>query len=120
MDITGSGSAEPISFLTKWAVDFSTEMLDVTAMGDTNKVYAADLPDAKGTYNGWYDDATAQLYTASQDGVARKFYLYPSNAATSKYFFGTGFFDFSVQGGVGEAVAINGNWSAASSVIKVG
>ncbi len=118
--IASGGTAEPIAFLTKWGAEFSTDKVDVTALGDNNKTYVSGLSDAKGTFNGWYDDATAQLYTASQDGVARKFYLYPNNATVTSYFFGTGLFDFSVSGGVEEAVAISGAWAAASAVTKVG
>lgn len=118
--IASGGTAEPIAFLTKWQMDFSTDKVDVTAFSDGNKVYVSGLPDAKGTFSGWYDDATAQLYTASQDGVARKFYLYPTNANTGQYFFGTGLFDFSVTGGVEEAVGVSGSWAAASNVAKVG
>jgi hypothetical protein len=118
--IASGGSAEPIAFLHKWSAEFATDKVDVTAFGDGNKTYVSGLPDAKGTFSGWYDDGTAQMYTASQDGVARKFYLYPSNSNTGQYWFGTGLFDFSVSGGVEEAVSVSGAWSAASVVAKVG
>lgn len=119
MGIASGGTAEPIAFLTKLGGDFTTEKFDVTAFEDPNKVYVAGKPDMKGTFAGWYDDATAQMYTASQDGVARKFYLYP-NISTAQYFFGTGLFDFSITLGEAEAVAISGSWAAASAVTKVG
>lgn len=117
--IASGGTAEPIAFLSKWTADFTTDKVDVTAMGDGNKTYVAGLPDSKGTFAGWYDDATAQLYTAASDGIARKFYLYPSNALVTQYWFGTGLFDFSVSGGSDEAVAVSGSWAAASNVAKV-
>lgn len=118
--IASGGTAESIAFLSKWSIDFETNKADVTAFGDTNKVYVSGLPDAKGSYSGFYDDATAQLFTASQDGVARKFYLYPDNTATSTYWYGTAFFDFSVEGGVGDAVSISGSWAAGSAITKIG
>lgn len=118
--IASGGVAEPVAFLTKWSLSNSVDNADVTAFGDVNKVYVAGLPDASGSYAGWYDDATAQLYTASADGVARKFYLYASRANPTQYFFGTGLFDFSVETGVDGGVAISGDFQAASSVLKVG
>lgn len=118
--IASGGTAEPIAFLTKWTTEFSTDKVDVTAMGDNNKTYVSGLPDAKGSVNGWYDDATAQLYTAAQDGVARKFYEYPSITNNGQYIFGTAIFDFSINGGVEEAVAISASWAAASAVTKIG
>ena len=110
--------AEPIAFLDKWAIEFTVDKVDVTTLGDTNKVYVSGLPDASGTFGGFYDTATAQLYTASQDGLARKFYLYP-DTSDGDYFYGTALFDFAVTGGVSEAVTISGAWAAASGITKV-
>ena len=111
--------ATPVTFLKGWSIDFATDKSDVTCLGDTNKVYVSGLPDASGAFSGFYDDATAQLYTASQDGLARRFYLYPTNADTGDYWYGTALFDFSASGDVGDAVGISGNWAAASAVTQV-
>ena len=117
--IASGGSAEPIAFLNSWSINFETDRVDVTSFGDDNKVYTAGLPDASGSFSGFYDDATEQLYTAAQDGVARKFYLYPNTVgAGAKYWYGTALFDFSVEGGVGDAVTVSGSWSAAGAVAK--
>ena len=118
--IASGGTAEPITYLNKWSMDFSTDDVDVTSFGDTNKVYVSGLPDFSGSFGGFYDTATAQLYTAATDGVARKFYLYPDSSSTAQYWYGTATFDFSVTSGVGEAVAISGNFKAASAITKIG
>lgn len=118
--VASGGTAEPIAFLSKWSLAFTTDDVEVSAFGDTNKVYVTGLPDVAGTFSGFYDDATAQTYTAATDGVARRWYLYPDNTATTKYWYGTGVFDFTVTGGIGEAVAVAGDWKAASAVVKVG
>lgn len=118
--IASGGTAEPIAFQTQWTLDASTDDIEVTAFGDTNKVYVSGLPDASGSFAGFFDDETNQLYTASQDGVARKFYLYTDASVNTKYFFGTGLFDFSVEAGVNDALKVSGNWKAASPVLRVG
>ena len=110
--------AEPIAFLDKWAIEFTVDKVDVTTLGDSNKVYVSGLPDASGSYGGFYDTSTAQLYTASQDGIARKFYLYP-DTSDGDYFYGTALFDFGVSGGVADGVSITGSWNAASAIAKV-
>jgi hypothetical protein len=115
--IASGGSAEPIAFLNAWSINFETDKADVTAFGDGNKVYTSGLPDAAGTFAGFFDDSTEQLYTAAQDGVARKFYLYP-NTDTAQYWYGTALFDFSVSAGVGDAVTVSGSWAAASAISK--
>lgn len=118
--IASGGTAEPIAFLNKWSMSFSTDDVEVTAFGDTNKTYVAGLPDVDGSFAGFYDTATAQTLTAATDGVARKFYAYPDNTSTSQYWFGTAIFDFAVSTGVGEAATVSGNFKASSAVTKVG
>lgn len=113
-----TSTAEPVAFLNAWTAEFTVDKVDVTSFGDLNKTYVSGLPDASGTFAGFYDTATQQLYTASLDGLSRKFYLYP-DVTDGDYFFGAGFFDFSVSTGVSDAVSVSGSWSAASTVTKV-
>ena len=96
MTLTSGGTAEPIAFTRSWSLNQVTDKVDVTALGDTGHVYVAGLPDASGEFAFWYDDATVQTYTAAADGIARKFYLYPTSV-TTQYFWGTMLADFSVS-----------------------
>ena len=109
-NITSGGTAEPITFLNNWSINFVTDKIEVTGFGDTTKTYVASLPDASGDYAGFYDDGTNQFYTAAVDGVARKFYLYPSTSTNGQYWFGTAIFDFSVNAAVDGAVQVTGSW----------
>jgi hypothetical protein len=117
--IASAGVAEPITFLRDWSINFAVDNVDVTAFGDTNKVYVAGLPDSTGSFSGFYDDATQQLYTAATDGVARAFYLYPDTSSTTKYWFGTALFDFNVSAAVDGSVDISGDWNAASAITRI-
>jgi hypothetical protein len=121
MNLTSGGTAEPVAFVKSFEMNNGTEKIDVTAYGDSNKIYVAGLPDASGTFTFWYDDATVQTYTAAVDGIARKFYLYPDivNAA-SQYWWGTILPDFSVSGSVDGAIEGSCSWNAASTIAKVG
>ena len=118
-----TAAASPLPFLASWSINFNVDKQDVTAFGDANKVYVAGLPDASGEFSGFYDDATAQTYTAAGDGLPRKFYLYPNTSGTpgtGQYWFGTVLPDFSVNAGVGGAAEISSSWNANSAIIKVG
>lgn len=120
MNLTSGGTAEPVTFLNTWSLQFQTEKIDVTSFGDTSMTYVSGLPDMQGTFAGFYDDATVQMYTAAVDGVARKFYLYPSTNTNGQYWFGTAIFDMSIDASVDGPVAISGNFAAASTTAKVG
>jgi hypothetical protein len=121
MALTSGGTAEPIAFINQWNFDQNTDTAEVTALGDTNKIYVSGLPDASGSLSGWYDDATVQTYTAALDGQPRKFYQYSDIVNDpGQYWFGTILVDFSLKGGVSDALAFSANWKAASSIAKVG
>lgn len=117
--IASGGTAEPLPFMAKWTLNATTDRSEVTAMGDDNKIYVSGMPDASGMFSGFYDDATAQTYTAAIDGLARKFYLYPSTLTNSQYFFGTILVDASFGGGVDGPITLDAQWNAASAITKV-
>ena len=119
----GGAAATPIASLRQWSIDFTTDKVDATAFGDTNKQYLAGLPDSSGTFAGLYDDATASAYAAAIDNGAnnaRRFYLYPDTNDTTKYWFGLGLFDASYSAAVDGAIELSGNWAASSNIIGVG
>lgn len=118
--LASGGTAEPLQFVASWSINFKTNKIDVTAMGDANKIYVAGLPEGSGDASGFYDDATAQTYTAATDGVARKFYLYPNLSTNTQYFFGTVLPDFTVNSTVDGAAQMSLSWSPASQIQKVG
>jgi hypothetical protein len=113
-----SATAEPVSYLNSWTIEFDVDRVEVTAFEDSNKTYVSGLPDASGTFDGFYDTASDQLYTAAVDGMARKFYLYPTTADTTVYFYGTASFDFSVDGSTDDAVTVSGSWAASGPILK--
>lgn len=118
-NITSAGTAEPAVYIRQWGFNAATDKIEVTAQGDVNKVYVAGLPDFSGDLSGFYDDATAQMWTAAIEGVARKMYIYPTSS-TSTYWFGTGLLDFNLSEAVDGAVEITASWAAATAFTKVG
>lgn len=120
MALASGGVAAPVAFQASWSINFTTNKIDVTVMGDSNKTYVSGLPDAQGQFAGFYDDSTVQTYTAATDGVARAFYLYPTINNTGQYFFGTILPDMTIDSGVDGAIAVSASWAAASIISKVG
>ena len=119
---SSAADAQPIAFLNKWTFSAATDQAEVTSFEDTTKTYVSGKPDASGSFSGFFDNATAQTYTAAVAGGARKMDLYPDATVgtAGPYWFGTGFPDFSVEGGTDGAVTVSGDWQAASSWTKIG
>lgn len=114
MAADGTGNAVNITPLTKWSVSFTRDKVEVTALTDANKQYVQGLADVSGSFSGFYDDVeTAKIFTAAASSNGSKLYLYPSNDAMTKYFYGPAWIDvsdFTVD--VGGAVSISGTFSA--------
>jgi len=109
---SGSGTAANVISLSAWSLDKSTDKVDVTAFGDTNKTYVQGLPDIKGSFSGFWDDTSTAIFTGadSTDGV--KVYLYPSSDAPTCYHYGPAWLDASMDNGVTAAVQIKGSFVA--------
>jgi hypothetical protein len=115
--VTNGAAASSCATQAAWTLNKVVDKVDVTSFGDGNKVYVAGLPDASGDFSGFWDDSTAQTYTATTDGLPRNMYLYPDiQNAPNAYFFGTVLPDFSIDGGIAAAVTFKSTWNAASRI----
>jgi len=116
---SASTTLSTMSFVRDWSINFAVDQADATAMGDSNKVYVAGLPDASGSVSGFHDDGGSDTLAAAQDGVPRTFRLYPKGVTTgSLYYTGTALWDFSMSGGVGGVTEFSANWSANSAITR--
>ena len=115
LSTSGSGNATSVLKLTKWSLDQSTDKIEVTAFGDTNKTYVQGLKDVKGSFSGFWDDTETKPFTAADSSDGCKMYLYPSSDAPTKYWYGPAWLDVSIDTGVADAVSISGNFAANGS-----
>ncbi len=118
--VSGAGVPVPLPFQAAWSINQATDRQDVTAFGDSNKVYVAGLPDSSGDFSGFLDDATSQTFVAALDGLSRNFYLYPDVTANPNnwYWFGPILVDASADGAVGGPGNFKSTWSAAGPIIR--
>lgn len=120
VSITSGGSAAPLNHAGTWSLNLTTDKVEVTAFGDTQKVYVTGFADGTLSYSGFMSDsASSALIEAALDGQARKWYAYPFNT-TGTYFFGTAFFDTTVGTDVQDAVTMEGEAVQATAIGRVG
>lgn len=120
VDLTGSAAATIVPFIADAKIDTATARTDATAWGDTNMIELAGLPDFKGTYSGFADRESAQLYTAAVDGVPRFSIFYPDYVnKPSSYIYGLCFFDQSLELSVKDSAKITGAFSAGGSMTRI-
>ena len=112
MSTSGTGDASELIGCTEWTLDMSTDTVEVTAFGDSNKTYVQGLPDISGTLAGFVRDDETKWFGAqgSTDGV--KLYLYFSRQTPGRYAYGTAWFSLSLNNTVSSANEISGNFTA--------
>lgn len=109
---TGSGDATTIVGLSEWSLNRPTDRVETTEFGAGNKTYVQGYADATGNLSGFWDDTDDNLYDASQSSDGVKLYLYPSEDAPSKYFYGPAWVDFSITVSNSDAVRLSGSFAA--------
>lgn len=112
MSTSGSGNATNVVYMTEWTLDMATDKVEVTSFGDANKSYVQGLRDIKGTLSGYFDNATDQLFDATESSDGVKLYLYPTSLVPTVYFYGPAWLDGSINVGVDRAVTLSGNFVA--------
>jgi hypothetical protein len=112
LSTTGTGDAATVVGVSAWSLDRSTDTVEVTAFGDTNKQYVQGLPDVSGDFSGFYDETETKLFTASTSADGCKIYLYPSTNALTKYAYGPAWLSVSYETGVSDAVTVSGSFVA--------
>lgn len=112
LSTTGTGTATTVLSLSAWTLDLSTDLVETTAFGDSNKTYVQGLRNVQGTLSGFWNDTESKPFTASTSADGCKLYLYPSSSAVAKYAYGPAWLSVSMETGVADAVQISGNFSA--------
>lgn len=115
LSTTGSGAATNVIKLNTWAINKSTDKIEVTAFGDLNKTYVQGLPDIQGNLGGFWDHTETKPFTAAASSDGCKLYLYPSSDNTSAYHYGPAWLDMSMEVQVSGAVSITGSFAANGS-----
>lgn len=112
---TGTGNAINVISLNAWTFNKTTDKIEVTSFGDTTKTYVQGLPDAQGTFAGFWNDSETKLTTAAASTDGCKIYLYPDSSKPTSYHYGPAWLDLSYETSVSGAVTINGNFAANGS-----
>jgi len=115
-DPAGGVSLVVLADMKTWTLDMSTDRVDVTAFGDTNKRRVSGLPDFQGTLNAWWNAATSPAYfSAVLAGTPVTLRLMPNTADPGVYYQGLANVDGSISVDATGAAAITGKWDAAGN-----
>lgn len=115
LSTSGSSNAANVIKLNAWTINKTTDKIEVTAFGDSNKTYVQGLPDVQGSLSGFWDDTETKPFSAAGSSDGCKLYLYPSSNKMTSYHYGPAWLDMSMETSVSGAVTISGSFAANGS-----
>jgi hypothetical protein len=110
MSTTGSGTPVLVGGMRAFTLDNSTDVVDTTEFGATNRTSVQGFPASNGTVEGFWATDDTTLRTASQSVDGTNIAFYPSSNAMTKYFGGPAWVDMTLRTAVDQAVALTANW----------
>ena len=106
------GNAILISELADWSIDADTAMVDASVLNLTWKTHVKGMLGYSGAFSGNFNRAQQQVWTAHNSDVPEKFYLYPTSADQTQYYYGTAWVQLN-------KIAAGSTTSKASSGFKI-
>lgn len=110
---SGSGAATNVAKLTKWSLEMDQDETDTTAFGDENQTTVLGVKKLAGSLSGFWQDDEDTLFQAADSTDGIRLYLYPSQNAPTKYWYGPAWLKIkSVEVAVDQAVRLEAAFSA--------
>lgn len=92
-----TGTEAEIISLNTWKASFKTDYEDVSAFGDTNKVYVPGLPDISGSVGGFWNSEELGLFVALQATTPGDLKLVPNRNEPEFFWKGKAYIDASID-----------------------
>jgi hypothetical protein len=118
MDAAGGTTFVTLADMNAWTLDMSTDRVEVTAFGDTNKRRVAGLPDYTGDLSGWWNavaTSSPAYFAAVLAGTPVTLRLTPNTNDPTTYFQGLANVDGGVSVSATGAISTKGKWDAAGN-----
>jgi hypothetical protein len=112
ISLTTPGTPAALTLITDWTLDMATDMVETTALGDSNKTYVKGLKDVKGTFSGQLDITDDLIFEAADQTTPIQMAIYPTKNNNMAWT-GPAYLDVSVKGGATASVTVDGNFTAA-------
>lgn len=72
-----------------WSIDMNIPFVDVSPLNNTWQQFVKGMLGFTGTFDGNFNLGSNQIWLASVSDVPENFYLYPTSASNTQYYYGT-------------------------------
>lgn len=83
------GNAVLITELADWSLDLDLAIVDASVLNLTWKTFVKGMLGYSGSFSGNFNRGLNQVWDATLSDSAEKFYLYPTSADPTQYYYGT-------------------------------
>jgi hypothetical protein len=118
MSTSDAGSLSLIISLSEWTLDKSRPGADTTSFDDNTQTEVLGLPRTAGTFTGFYNSDEEKIFQGSEDETGVVIALYPSRNVMADYHKGPAYIDYSMSGGVGDAIKLSANFRARGNWVR--
>jgi hypothetical protein len=118
MSVDGSSSPILVGGMRAFTLDNSTEEIDTTEFGASNRTSVQGFPSSRGTIEGFWATDDTTLRSAANSPSGTNLAVYPSRNAMTRYFGGPAWVDESLRTAVDAAVTVTGNWRSRGNMVN--
>lgn len=112
----GSGAAVKIGNARSWKITIDRTVDDDNVFGDTWVHNISIIRKFSGSVTGNLDTADSTIFNAAIADTESNFYLYPIATATTRYYYGSGFFKFDLEESLDKTVRYTADFDGQGAV----
>lgn len=113
----GIATAVPITERTEWHLSIDYDLAEDTVMADTWATQLRGVSRWSGSFAGFFDDASNELFTDATSTTRARLYIYP-DGNTGRYYYGYCWPKLSIDATLGDVVAVSGDFTGNGALSK--
>jgi len=103
----GENTATQITELTEWHISIDRDLAEDTVMGDSWRTQLKGIISWSGSFAGYMDTASNDLFTAATGANKQRIYIYPDANNSTAYYYGYCWPNLTIDATLGDVVAVS-------------
>ena len=113
----GIATAVPMAERTEWHLSIDYDLAEDTVMGDSWATQLKGVSRWTGSFAGFFDDASNELFDDATATARGRLYIYP-DGNTGRYYYGFCWPKLSIDATLGDVVAVSGDFTGDGQLAK--
>ena len=114
----GETNASPISEKTEWHITIDRDLAEDTVMQDSWRTQLKGINNWSGSFAGFLDTASNDLFTAATSANLQKIYIYPDSSSVTRYYYGYCWPNLTIDATRTDVIAISADFDGDGALSK--